>query len=235
MRRQVAEGATSAGGRPSVDFPIRLHPDDFEIERTEHLDRSRRCSLLDLSLSMPMRDNFLAAKKVAMALQSLIVGPVPPRLPRHRRLRQSRRERSGPSSCPRSRGTSPTAPTCSTRSLLARRLLAREHGTKQIIVITDGEPTAHVLEDGEVFFNYPPVPETVDATLQEVLRCTREGIRINTFVLDATGDLRSFVEQITQLNRGRAFFTTPDTLGDYVLVDFVENRRSLGRRQARGA
>ncbi len=94
----------------------------------------------------------------------------------------------------------------------------------------DGAP----LEDGEVFFNYPPVPETVEATLQEVLRCSREGIRINTFALDATGHLRNFVEKITQLNRGRAFFTTPDTLGDYVLVDFIENRRQLARRHSQG-
>jgi uncharacterized protein with von Willebrand factor type A (vWA) domain len=71
--------------------------------------------------------------------------------------------------------------------------------------------------------------------LQEVLRCSREGIRINTFALDATGHLRQFIEKITQLNRGRAFFTTPDTLGDYVLVDFIENRRRMARRHSRGA
>ena len=81
--------------------------------------------------------------------------------------------------------------------LLARRMLARQHGTKQIVMITDGEPTAHLMEDGEVFFNYPPVRATVDATLSEVLRLTREGIRLNTFALDATGHLRDFVEKIT--------------------------------------
>ena len=74
--------------------------------------------------------------------------------------------------------------------------------------------------------------ETVDATLLEVSRRTREDIRINTFMLDATGYLQSFVEQLTRLNQGRAFFTTPETLGDYVLVDFVSHRRQLGRRQA---
>jgi uncharacterized protein with von Willebrand factor type A (vWA) domain len=83
-----------------------------------------------------------------------------------------------------------------------------------------------------VFFNYPPVRETVDATLREVARCTRDDIRINTFMLDPTPHLRNFVERLTELNRGRAFFTTPETLGDYVLVDFIEQRRSLvkGRR-----
>jgi len=78
------------------------------------------------------------------------------------------------------------------------------------------------------------VRETVDATLREVNRCTRDGIRINTFMLDPTQHLRQFIEKLTELNRGRAFFTTPETLGDYVLVDFIEQKRKLlrGRRTA---
>jgi uncharacterized protein with von Willebrand factor type A (vWA) domain len=114
---------------------------------------------------------------------------------------------------------------------IARRLLARQSGSKQIIMITDGEPTAHIDTNGQVFFNYPPVRETVDATLTEVARCTREQIRINTFMLDANSYLKSFIEKLTQLNRGRAFFTTPDTLGDYVLVDFIESKRALNARR----
>ena len=110
--------------------------------------------------------------------------------------------------------------------LLARRLLAHESGTRQIIMITDGEPTAHI-ETGsgghnEVFFHYPPVATTIEKTLAEVDRCTREGIRINTFMLDASPGLK-------RMNRGRAFFTTPETLGDYVLVDFVEQKRRQRR------
>jgi uncharacterized protein with von Willebrand factor type A (vWA) domain len=117
---------------------------------------------------------------------------------------------------------------------LSRRMLGRQSGTRQIIMITDGEPTAHITSSGEVFFNYPPVRETVDATLREVARCTREGIRINTFMLDPNPALQRFVEKLTELNRGRAFFTSPETLGDYVLVDFIEHRRELlrGRRSA---
>jgi uncharacterized protein with von Willebrand factor type A (vWA) domain len=114
-------------------------------------------------------------------------------------------------------------------------MLARQSGTKQIIMITDGEPTAHVEPDGHIFFNYPPVAETVNATLREVVRCTRDGIRINTFVLDATHGLRAFVEQLTAINRGRAFFTDHDSLGDYVLVDFVEHKRQLARGRGRRA
>jgi uncharacterized protein with von Willebrand factor type A (vWA) domain len=118
---------------------------------------------------------------------------------------------------------------------LSRRMLARQSGTKQIIMITDGEPTAHILPNGEPFFSYPPVKETVDATLQEVARCTREGIRINTFMLDANSYLQHFIERLTEMNRGRAFFTTPETLGDYVLVDFIEQKRQMMRGRARGA
>ena len=70
---------------------------------------------------------------------------------------------------------------------------------------------------------------TIEETLKEVMRCTRDGIRINTFMLDETYYLRSFVERMMQLNRGRAFFTTPDTLGDYVLVDFLDHRRQHRR------
>jgi uncharacterized protein with von Willebrand factor type A (vWA) domain len=119
--------------------------------------------------------------------------------------------------------------------VLARQLLAKQSGTKQIIMITDGEPTAHITPSGDVFFNYPPVPETIESTLREVMRCTKDGIRINTFMLDADRSLKHFVEQMTAINRGRAFFTSPDTLGDYVLVDFMEQKRQLARGRRRSA
>ena len=112
--------------------------------------------------------------------------------------------------------------------VLARRMLAHQSGTRQIIMITDGEPTAHIT-DGQVFFHYPPVQETIDKTLAEVHRCTRDGIRINTFMLDESYYLRSFVEQMMRVNGGRAFFTNADTLGDYVLVDFLDHRRQHRR------
>jgi uncharacterized protein with von Willebrand factor type A (vWA) domain len=109
--------------------------------------------------------------------------------------------------------------------LLARQMLGRQTGQKQIIMITDGEPTAHILPGGGTFFDYPPDPRTVEATLREVMRCTRDGIRINTFMLEESYYLRDFVERMMNMNRGRAFFTTPENLGDYVLVDFLEHKR----------
>jgi uncharacterized protein with von Willebrand factor type A (vWA) domain len=106
-------------------------------------------------------------------------------------------------------------------------MLAHQHGTKQIIVVTDGEPTAHIDDYGEVFFNYPPVAETLHRTMAEVIRCTRAGIVINAFALDLQRTHYPFVEQIARVNGGRTFYTTPDALGGYVLVDFLKHRRVL--------
>ena len=91
-------------------------------------------------------------------------------------------------------------------------------------MVTDGEPTAH-MEDGIPEFSYPPTQQTIDETLKEVQRCTRESITINTFMLEQSPWLTRFVEEMARINRGRAFFTAPHKLGEYVLVDFVTSRR----------
>jgi len=223
--------------RAGSGLPVRLTPDDFEVVETEALTRSATVLLLDLSLSMPMRDNFVPAKKMALALHTLITSRFP-------------RDYLGVV------GFSEVARTIEAEDLptvswdyvygtnlqhgliLARSLLAHQPGTKQIILVTDGEPTAHLvpLSQGmgyDVFFNYPPVPETLEVTLAEVLRCTRAGITINTFLLDPDRGLRGFVEQLSRINHGRTFATSPGELGDYVLVDFLHHRtavRSRGRR-----
>ncbi len=218
----------NALGRCGSGTPVRLSADDFEVDRTESLTSTATVLALDLSLSMPMRDNFLAAKKVAMALHALITSQFPRDylgLVGFGELARELRATQLPEvSWDYTYGTN-----MQHALLLARRMLSRHAGTKQVIMITDGEPTAHLQAGGEPFFSYPPAPETIHATLAEVVRATREGIRINTFMLDATGYLRSFVERLTQLNGGRAFFTTPETLGDYVLVDFLEQKRSRRR------
>jgi uncharacterized protein with von Willebrand factor type A (vWA) domain len=219
--------------RAGAGTPVRLTPDDFEVERTEQLVRSSTVLMLDLSLSMPMRDNFLPAKKVAMALHALISSQYPRDylgiVTFSEVAREIKPERLPEVSWDYVYGTN-----MQHGFMLARRMLARQPGTKQIIMITDGEPTAHIDADGRPFFSYPPTHETVELTLREVMRCTREGVRINTFMLDATSYLTAFIEKITKMNGGRAFFTTNETLGDYVLVDFVEQRRKL-LRSARSA
>ncbi len=210
---------------------MRLSPEDFEVERTEHLVRTSTVLMLDLSLSMPMRDNFLPAKKVAMALHSLISTQYPRDFLGIVGFSEVARELEA-SDLPEVSWDFVYGTNMHHGFTLARKLLARESGTKQIIMITDGEPTAHITPSGDVYFNYPPVRETVEATLREVVRCTREQIRINTFVLDATMALQAFIENMTQINGGRAFYTTNEALGDYVLVDFLEHRRKLLRRRA---
>ena len=217
--------------RQGQGTPVHLSPDDFEIDRTETLTRSSTVLMLDLSLSMPMRDNFLAAKKVAMALHSLIQTQFPRDFLGIVGFSEVARELKA-EELPEVSWDFVYGTNMQHAFLISRRILARQSGTKQIIMVTDGEPTAHLLPDGDVFFNYPPVRETVEATLKEVARCTREGIRINTFMLDANSHLRTFVEKLTQMNRGRAFFTTPETLGDYVLVDFIEQKRAMKNRRA---
>jgi uncharacterized protein with von Willebrand factor type A (vWA) domain len=223
----VQETVKNAIWRAGAGTPVRLSPDDFEVERTEMLTRSSTVLLLDVSLSMPMRDNFLPAKKVAMALHALITSQFPRDyfglVSFGRVAREVKPELLPEMSWDFEWGTN-----MQHALLLARKQLSRQTGTKQIIMVTDGEPTAHI-EGGEAYFQYPPSPITIEETLKEVMRCTRDRIRINTFMLDESYYLKSFVEQMMRVNGGRAFFTNADTLGDYVLVDFLDHRRQQRR------
>ena len=136
--------------------------------------RSSTVLMLDLSLSMPMRDNFLAAKKVAMALHSLISMQFPRDFLGIVGFSEVARVIT-PEQLPEVSWDFVYGTNMQHAFLLSRQMLARQTGTKQIIMITDGEPTAH-FEPGmaQPFFSYPPVQETIDATLREVARCTKE-------------------------------------------------------------
>lgn len=204
--------------------PLRLRPSDFAVHRTEVLTRTSTVLLLDLSRSMLLRGCFLAAKKVAVALDTLIRSQFP-----HDHLSvigfaYYARE-IPPGALPGLTWHGHEYGTNLQHGLmLARRVLDRHPSTnKEIVVITDGEPTAH-FEDGQVQFNYPPTRRTISETLREVQRCTRDGITINTFMLERSRALAEFVAHMTRLNRGRAFYASPEHLGEYVLVDFVNRR-----------
>ena len=209
--------------RTGAQVPVKVIPDDFEVEKTEKLARASTVLLLDLSLSMPLRDNFLTAKKVAMALHSLISTKYPKDFLSIIGFSEVAR-RIEPGALPEVSWDYVYGTNMEHAMLMAREILLFQDGHKQIIMITDGEPTAHIMADGEVFFSYPSSPETISATLKEVMRCTREDIRINTFVLDATQELRRFMEKFASINKGRVFYTDPDNLGKFVLVDFLANR-----------
>ena len=226
IRRESASGAmpppsTNDAGRRG----IKLAEDDFEVHRHELNTKTSTVLLLDLSLSMALRDAFLPAKKVALALHSLISS----RYPRDSMAiigfsayahEIKPQDLISVDVDQFSMGTN-----MQHALILAERKLAREHGgSKQIIMISDGEPTAH-LEDGYPYFEYPPNPRTIAKTLLAVKRCTQKNITINTFMLERSPFLRSFMDKVAQMNGGRVFYTTPYNLGEYILHDFVTNRR----------
>ena len=211
--------------RHGSTLPLKLDVRDMEVHVRERASFAATVLVVDLSLSMAMRGNFPVAKKVALALESLIRTRYPQDsfaivgFSTHAR-------RIGPESLPFLAGDEKDAFTNVQGGLaLARRLLARMPAdTRQIILVSDGEPTAY-MEGEEVVCNFPATPQTFEETLREVKRCTRQGITINTFMLDGSERLAKFVERVARINRGRVFFIDPEKLGRYLLVDYVANRR----------
>ncbi|MBA2700759.1 MAG: VWA domain-containing protein [Chloroflexi bacterium] len=218
-----AENAPAARASRAVRT-VHLRPDDFEVQRTELLTRTATVLLLDMSRSMLLRGCFLAAKQVALALDTLIRSQYPrDHLSVIGFAYYAREIRPGALAELTWHGHE-YGTNLQHGLLLARRILSRQAAAnKEIVVITDGEPTAH-FEAGQVEFSYPPTRRTIAETLREVQRCTKDGITINTFMLERSRALTDFVARMTRLNRGRAFYAAPERLGEYVLVDFVGRR-----------
>jgi uncharacterized protein with von Willebrand factor type A (vWA) domain len=205
--------------------PVKLQDADFEVYKPERSARSATVLMLDLSLSMSVKDNFYAAKHVALALDGLIRSQFPgdslhivgfssyAREIKKEELVSLRLDQSDPY-------------TNIQHGLeLARKLLAKEKAqNQQIIIVTDGEPTAH-LEEGQVSYQFSPGARTLQLTLREVETCTRQGITINTFMLGESNLNNAFITRIARINKGRVFFASPDGLGQYILVDYLSNRR----------
>jgi uncharacterized protein with von Willebrand factor type A (vWA) domain len=205
--------------------PLKIVPSDFEVYRTEYSTRSSTVLMIDMSRSMFYSDSFTSAKRIALALDSLIRSKYP----------RDTLELVGFSYIaePLKQADLPTltwneyqyGTNMQHGFQLARQMLGRHKGAnRQIIIITDGEPTAHI-ENGQVYFNWPPMPRTFQETLREVVRCTRDGIKINTFMLERTPMMIEFVNDLMRINGGRVFYATPDRLGEYILVDYVANKR----------
>lgn len=221
MNSLLREGSSATDSRGQT---LRLAVDDFEVFRTEYLTRSSTVLMLDMSRSMPLRGCFVAAKKVAFALHSLIRTQFPRDHLYIIGFSDYARELRPETLHQLTWGDYVYGTNMQHGFMLARRLLGRHKaGNKQVILITDGEPTAH-FEGDRVHFSYPPTFRTFQETLREVKRCTQEGIVINTFMLERSHYLADFVNQMTRINRGRAFFATPERLGDYVLVDYVQHK-----------
>ena len=211
--------------RQGSGAPVQLQADDFEIYRSEQITSTATALLVDLSWSMALRGSFQAAKKVALALHNLITSQYPKDSFYVIGFAAYAKELQ-PRELPFLQWDEYVLGTNMQHALLlADRLLAKHHGgSKQIIMISDGEPTSH-LENGEAQFAYPPTAATIGATLRAVKRCTTRGIAINTFMLEESEYLRAFMDEIARINGGRVFYTSPEELGEYILVDYVEHKR----------
>jgi uncharacterized protein with von Willebrand factor type A (vWA) domain len=218
----------SLGRRSGV--PLDMRPDDFEVFDTNLSTTTSTVLLLDMSWSMSWEGRFAAAKRVAMALESLIRS----RFPRDyfgivgfftRAVELKAKD------LPEASWNMGDPFTNLQDGLrLAADLLGRHRSQNQhIIVITDGQPTAY-FSRGRLYCEWPLSfggisMRAAQETLKEVERVTRKGITINTFMLDDSPSLRAFVERMTRINRGRALYTRPDHLGEYLLVDYISKKR----------
>lgn len=211
--------------RDGSGTPVHIKPDDFEIFETEQSVQHATVLALDMSHSMYANGLFVEAKRTALALDSLIRGQFP-------------------RDALYIIGFASTAFELKTEQLptlaendyvqgtnydmalgLARRLLSRHRGgNRQILFVTDGEPTACMLPNGRVYFDWPPMPIVEDAALLEAARCGREGITINTFVLDPRPRLIAFAEEMTAVNHGRMFLSGPYHLGEQMVTDYIHGR-----------
>jgi len=229
----LGETIMNAVFREGPQVPVRLDKDDFAVYRSETLTTTATVMMLDLSWSMALRGSFQAAKKVALALQNLIRTEFPRDSLYILGFSAYARELR-PDELPYVRWDESVLGTNMHHAfMVAQKLLSRHKvATRQIIMISDGEPTAH-MEHGRSYFAYPPSPITIRETLKEVRRCTQKEIVINTFMLDRNYYLKEFVNQIAKMNKGRVFYTTPEKLGQYILVDYVsQKRKRLGGHAA---
>jgi uncharacterized protein with von Willebrand factor type A (vWA) domain len=250
-RGRTTQGGVGASGRPAAvrmraaplggfggeDSPnqpglprhgVRLAPDDFEVEETERRTSAAVCLLVDQSYSMLLRDAWGMAKATALALHSLVSTSYPQdalAVIGFSRLARTVRPADLPDLAPDiGQGT----------NLQHALLLAGQHLDRHpeaepvVLVVTDGEPTAHLEPGGLPWFEWPPDPRTIELTLAEVVRLTRRGATINVFMLDDEPRLVEFVEAMARLNGGRVFAPSAERLGDYVVSDYLRSRR--GRR-----
>src|SRR5437763_1488472 len=211
--------------RRGTGTPVGLEKDDFEVYRTEFTTQSSTVLMIDLSMSMVYNGCQPAAKKVAVALESLIRSQFPRDNLHVVGFSFVAREYKPEELVEMGRYDNSTGTNMAHGFMLARQLLARHHGVnKQIIMITDGGPTVW-FENDEWQFGYPPNPFAEQQTLLEVQRCTRERITINTFMLEDDRWMVAFVNQLSSINHGRTFYADKNNLGEYLLIDYLNSKR----------
>ena len=225
----IRDWATDAPG-PSTSLPrVRLSPEDFEVGETERRGAAAVCLLVDLSYSMALRGTWGVAKQTALALHALIRSRYPQDSIQvvgfsnyARELRETDLAGLGWDMV---QGTN-----LHHALVLAGRFLdQRPEHDPVVLIVTDGEPTAHLRRDGQYWFDWPPAPETLELTLAEVDKMTRRRAPLNIFMLADDERLTAFVEEVARRNGGRVLRAQPDRLGEYVVRDFLRTRRK-GRR-----
>lgn len=216
----------ASGG--TVPGPVRLVVDDFEVVETERRTSAAVALLVDLSFSMELRGTWATAKSTALALHSLVTTKYPQDAIEIIGFSDYAQvlspEKLAGLEAQRVQGTN-----LQHALVLAGRHLGRHPDAEPVIlVVTDGEPTAHLTRSGSAEFCWPPLPETLELTMAEVERLTRRGATVNVFMLDDEPRLVDFVEHLAARNGGRVFSPDPERLGEYVVSDYLRARR--GRR-----
>ncbi|MGY1831457.1 hypothetical protein ACI8AA_13675 [Geodermatophilus sp. SYSU D01180] len=228
--RTVRNAVLRTAGDPHADGErrVRIAVEDFEVVETERRTGAAVALLVDLSYSMALRGTWGAAKSTAMALHSLVTTRFPQdaiQIIGFSSVAQVLKpETLAELSVDTLQGTN-----LQHGLILARRFLARHRDAEPVVlVVTDGEPTAHLEEDGTPYFCWPPMPETIARTVAEVERVARSGATLNVFALDPEPGLVHFVHDITARAGGRVFTPDSERLGEYVVADYLRTRR--GRR-----
>ncbi len=219
LHRTIANAVRRVGS----GVPVRIAPSDFEVHPRRPTSSSATVLMIDLSLSMPARDNFVVAKKAALALQTLVSARFPRDYLGLVGFSEQARELA-PGALAALTWDNAYGTNIQHGLRLARRMLAGRPGVKQVLMITDGEPTAHIGPAGGVVFNYPATAETVEATFAEARAATRDGIVINSFMLDSTADLVHFVDRLSRINGGRVFGGRASSLAFELVADFTRSR-----------
>jgi Ca-activated chloride channel family protein len=226
LNLDITATLSSAIEREGLQMPLNIEYSDLQVHQCEYQSSCATVVMLDCSHSMILygEDRFTPAKKVAMALSHLIRTQYPgdslslvlfhdsaEEMP----ISQLARVKVGPYYTNTREGLR-----------LAQRILQRQRkDMKQIVMITDGKPSALTLEDGRIYKNaFGLDPLVVSQTLEEVSRCKRSGIMINTFMLASDYGLVQFVQKVTAMCKGKAYFTTPQTLGQYLLMDYMSRK-----------
>jgi Ca-activated chloride channel family protein len=226
LNLDITATLSSAIQREGLSVPLNIEYSDLQVHQCEYQSSCATVVMLDCSHSMILygEDRFTPAKKVAMALSQLIRTQYPgdslslvlfhdsaEELP----ISQLARVKVGPYYTNTREGLR-----------LAQRILQRQKkDMKQIVMITDGKPSALTLDDGRIYKNaFGLDPLVVSKTLEEVSRCKRSGILINTFMLASDFGLVQFVQKVSEMCRGKAYFTTPQRLGEYVLMDYMSRK-----------